>query len=61
MYDVIAQRLLEDHKDVRNKPTPVDALSWLSISLGKTGDSRYLGVLDNVRMNAGHRPSERLC
>ena len=55
VYDVIAERLLTDHKSVPNQSRPVDALSWMSAALGNSGNTRYLGVLKEVRENAGHR------
>lgn len=55
VFDVVAERLLIDHENVPNQSRPVDALSWMSAALGNSGNPRYLGVLKEVRENAGHR------
>jgi hypothetical protein len=55
VYDVAAEVLLRDYQKSSLQPATIDALAWVTKALMASEDSRYLGVLQEVKENASHK------
>ena len=62
VMDVAAEVLLEKYPKAGNDRDPVDAMGWLCQALGKSGDSRYRPVLEQVAKDmTAHRKLRSTC
>lgn len=62
MLDIAAQVLLEKYPQAGEIPGAVDAMSWLCRTIGKSDNSRYRPVLEQVENDkAAHRKLREHC